>query len=174
MKTSYNQLTHQIRHSINADYEKWCEAYCDEIEALQRTHQTRSMHKKIKVLLKGSSLRDNTTVISSKDGKILTTDEDVKNRWREYCSDLYDHKLNVDPTVLDQLWANQPQEPIPDILESEIKSAILRLSNGKAMALTVYVQNSLSMQEKPLSLLYMKFVIELGQKKNFQLFGANQ
>ena len=91
------------------------------------------MHQKIKVLLKGSSLRDNTTVISSKDGKILTTEEDVKNRWREYCSDLNDHKLNVESTVLDQLWADQPQEPIPDILESEKKSAISRLSNGKAV-----------------------------------------
>src|SRR2546425_11496406 len=27
MKTSYNQLTHQIRHQINDDFESWCVKY---------------------------------------------------------------------------------------------------------------------------------------------------
>ena len=120
MKTSYNQLTHQIRHQINDDFENWCEGYCEEIETLQRTHQTSSMHQKIKTLLKGNSLKVNTTVINSKDGRILTTDEDLKGRWFEYCSSLYSHNLSVDPDTLDPLWKDQPQEPLPDILESEI------------------------------------------------------
>src|SRR3989442_8213671 len=89
MKTSYNQLTHQIRHQINDDFENWCEGYCEDIETLQRTHQTRSMHQKIKTLLKGNSLKVNTTVINSKDGRILTADEDLKGRWFDYCSSLY-------------------------------------------------------------------------------------
>ena len=135
LKTEYNQFTHQIRHSINADYENWCDTYCEEIEALQRTHQTRAMHRKINILLKGSSLRDCASVIGSKSGAILTTEGQVKDRWREYCSELYDHKLDVDPQILDQLWHGQPQEEIPDILESEIKEAISKLKNGKAVGI---------------------------------------
>ena len=65
-------------------------------------------------------------LLNSKDGKILTTDENLKGRWFEYCSSLYTHNLSVDPNILDSLWTDQPQEPLPDILESEILDAISR------------------------------------------------
>src|SRR6059036_3081843 len=90
------------------------------------------MHQKIRSLLKGNSLKVSTTVINSKDGKILTADEDLKGRWFEYCSSLYSHNLSVDPNLLDPLWKNQPQEPLPDIIESEILDVISKRRNSKA------------------------------------------
>ena len=173
MKTSYNQLTHQIRHQINDDFESWCEGYCEEIETLQRTHQTRSMHQKIKTLLKGNSLKVNTTVINSKDGKILTTDEDLKGRWFEYCSSLYSHNLSVDPNILDPLWKDQPQESLPDILESEILDAISKMRNGKAAGIDGVPAEFISKTAAQLSLFCMTYAIEHGMKKNFLQFGAN-
>jgi hypothetical protein len=131
-KTEYNRLTHQIRHSMNTDYENWCNERCEEIESLQKTHRVREMHQKIKELTCSNKLKDAATVIGSKEGKLLTTDAAIRDRWSEYCNELYNFDLKVDPTILDSLWKDQTQEPIADLLMCEVTDAIAKLKKGKA------------------------------------------
>ena len=119
LKPAYNQLTHQIRTGINSDYENWCNKNCDELEQLQKTHQTHGLHKKIKELTCGIKIADKSTSIKDKNGRLLTDVHDVRNRWAEYCSELYNHDTKPDNTVLTGLWNNQQQEPMPDISVSE-------------------------------------------------------
>ena len=56
--------------------------------------------------------------------------EDILNRWTEYCSELYNHKGNGDPSVL-----NCTQRDTDDdhpILRSEVEAAVQSLKKGKS------------------------------------------
>ena len=76
-------------------------------------------------------MKDLTTV---KQGKATTVTEDrqILNRWTEYCFELYNHKANGDPSVL-----NCPQTDTKDdhpILRREVEAAVQSLKKGKSAA----------------------------------------
>ena len=132
LKPTYNRLTREIRQSINNDYEKWCNDNCNQLEQLQNSHQTHSLHKKIKELTKGVKVPTKSITIKDKSGTILTTEEEVRNRWKEYCSDLYNYDINPNVDALGNLWMDQQQDPEPDISTSEVEAAIRKLKPRKA------------------------------------------
>ena len=41
------------------------------------------------------------TIVQDRSGKCLTEEREILNRWTEYCSELYNHKANGEPSVLD-------------------------------------------------------------------------
>ena len=40
------------------------------------------------------------TAVQDHSGKYLTEEQEILNRWTEYCFELYNHKANGDPSVL--------------------------------------------------------------------------
>jgi hypothetical protein len=132
LKPVYNQLTREIRQGINRDHENWCIDNCNQLEKLQNTHQTCSLHKKIKELTRGTTIPDKSITIKDRNGTVLTTEDDVRKRWSEYCSDLYNYDINPDNSTLADLWVGQEQEPEPDIIVAEVEAAITKLKPMKA------------------------------------------
>jgi len=68
--------------------------------------------------------------IQDKNGKCLTDDQDILNRWTEYCSDLYNYRTAGDPEVL-----NVPESKDTDshpILREEVETAVRSLKKGKS------------------------------------------
>ena len=51
----------------------------------------------------------------------------ILNRWTGYCSELYNHKANGDPSVLDC-----PQADTDSILRKEVEAAVQSLKKGKS------------------------------------------
>ena len=78
-----------------------------------------------------SGLRYKVHNINDSSGKLLTNKTDIKDRWKQYCSELYNYELNVDKATLDQLWSNHQHTEEPDIMESEVRAAIIKLKTGK-------------------------------------------
>ena len=76
-----------------------------------------------------SSNQGRTTTIQDKAGKCLTEEEDIPNRWTEYCSELYTHTTTGDPKLLDV------PPPINNdsyrILWEEVEAAIKSPKKGK-------------------------------------------
>ena len=64
--------------------------------------------------------------IKDKNGKILTSREEILERWATFYEDLYD-----DPNICDPL-PTTGELPIPSITKEEIVSAMNRLSSGKS------------------------------------------
>ena len=63
-------------------------------------------------------------------GKCLTKEQEILNRWTEYCTELYNHKASGDPLVL-----NCPQTDTEDdhpILRREVEAAVQALKKGKS------------------------------------------
>ena len=70
------------------------------------------------------------TTVQDRSGKCLTEEQEILNRWTEYCTELYNHKANGDPSVLDC-----PQTDTGDdhsILREEVEAAVQSLKKGKS------------------------------------------
>ena len=70
------------------------------------------------------------TTVQDRLGKCLTGEREMLNRWTEYCTELYNHKANGDPSVL-----NCPQTDTEDdhpILCKEVKAVVQSLKKGKS------------------------------------------
>ena len=132
LKPEYNRLTRQIKAYVSRDYECWCNDHCEQVERLQNTHQTLSLHRKIKELTRGITIPIKSSAIKDRAGFVLPAEQDVRNRWGEYCCDLYNYDIKPDVSVLDDLWINQHQEPEPCISASEVDAAVRKLKPLKA------------------------------------------
>ena len=71
------------------------------------------------------------TIIQNCSEKCLTEEREILNRWTEYCTELYNHKANGDPLVL-----NCPQTDTEDdhsILRKDVEAAVQSLNTGKSV-----------------------------------------
>ena len=64
------------------------------------------------------------TAVQDRSGKCLTEERQILNRWTEYCSELYNHKANGDPSV--------DTEDDHPILRREVETAVQSLKKGKS------------------------------------------
>ena len=64
-------------------------------------------------------------------GKCLTEEHEIFHRWTEYCSDLYNHETDRDPTVLDCPQIPDDEEH-PPILQEEVEAAVKAMKLGKS------------------------------------------
>ena len=71
-----------------------------------------------------------STTIQDKSGKCLTEENEILNRWTEYCSDLYNYETDGDPIVLD--CPQIPHEEHHPILRKEVEAAVKSLKMGKS------------------------------------------
>ena len=69
------------------------------------------------------------TTVQDRSGKCLTEEREILNRWTEYCTELYNHKANGDPSVL-----KCPQTGTEDdhpIFAKKVEVAVQSLKKGQ-------------------------------------------
>ena len=69
------------------------------------------------------------TTVQDHLGKCLTEERQILNRRTEYCSELYNHKANGDPSVLDCLQTDTEDDH--PILRKEVEAAVQTFKKGK-------------------------------------------
>ena len=70
------------------------------------------------------------TTVQDRSGKCLTDERETLNRWTEYCTELYNHKANGNPSVLD--CRQTDTEDDHPILHGEVEAAVQSLKKGKS------------------------------------------
>ena len=70
------------------------------------------------------------TTVHDRSGKCLTEEWEILNRWTEYWTELYNHKANGDPSLLDCLQTGT-EDDYP-ILHKEVEAAVQSLKKGKS------------------------------------------
>ena len=70
------------------------------------------------------------TTVQDLSGKCLTEEQQRLNRWTEYCSELYNHKANGDPSVLNCIQTDTEDDH--PILRREVEAAVQSLKKGKS------------------------------------------
>ena len=70
------------------------------------------------------------TTVQDRSGKCFIEERQILNRWTEYCSELYNHKANRDPSVL-KCTQTDTEDDHP-ILRREVEAAVRSLKKGKS------------------------------------------
>ena len=108
--------------------ETWIQGQCQEVEACLRKNNSKKAYQLVKDLTKEK--QGKSTTIQDKSGKCLTEENEILNRWTEYCSDLYNYETDWDPIVLD--CPQIPDEEHRPILREEVEAAVKALKMGKS------------------------------------------
>lgn len=123
----YHQINKTIDSACRIAKETWYNEKCEVIENLSKSHQTRTMHQKIKEITNKKYSNRNNGCIRDKNGNILFDKEDIKKRWAEYVHDLFDDQRGEKPTI--------PGTSGPPIIRSELIDALAKMKDNKAAGL---------------------------------------
>ena len=116
--------------------ENWIGEQCSETEENLKKNNSKRAYQLVKDLI--TVKQGKATTIQDRSGKFLRRMRDM-NRWTKYCSELYNHKVNGDPSVL-----NCPQTDTEDdhpIFRKELEAAIQSLKKGIQLESTTSQQN---------------------------------
>lgn len=127
-QTLYKRLCKQIQRKCRQDKNNYIQKTCEEIERHHNRGETRDLYKKIKFLTRKFTPR--TLTIEDKSGKILWERNEILERWRDYCAELYNEES---PETQKAAPPNTPEnEREPDIVRAEVEHAIKYLKTNKS------------------------------------------
>ena len=105
----------------------WIGEQCIEIEENLRKNNSKRVYQLVKDLT--TVKQGKATTVQDRSGKCPTEEREILNRRTDNFSELYNHKANEDPSVLDC-----PQTDTEDghpILRKEVEAAVQPLNKGK-------------------------------------------
>jgi len=71
-------------------------------------------------------------MVKDQDGKLLTTEEEIRHRWQEHFDNVLNWPDPVAPAVVDDRQQNEIDVSDKCITQQEIKQALKNMKNGKA------------------------------------------
>ena len=101
---------------------------CQEVEACLRRNNSTKAYQVVKDLT--TEKQGKSTTIQDKSGKCLTEENEILNRWTEYCSDLYNYETDRDSIILD--CPKIPDEEHHPNLQEAVEAAVKALKVGKS------------------------------------------
>ena len=122
----YNMKDKEIKKACSLAKEAWFNEKCDEILKLDKSHNSKELHAKVKEVL--GTNKKNTGVqacIKDKEGNILFEKEKIEERWTEYIKDLYGDEDRPAEVNIDG-------DEGPSFMTEEVKYAMKRMKNRKA------------------------------------------
>ena len=90
----YREVNNNIKRCMKKAKENWIGKQRSEIEENLRKNNSKRAYQLVKDLT--TVKQGEATTVQDRSGKCLTE----LNRWTECCSELYNHKANRDPSVL--------------------------------------------------------------------------
>ena len=103
----YKEVNNNITKCTKKAKENWIGEQCSETEENLRKNNSMRAYQLVKDLT--TVKQGKVTTVRDRSGKCLTEEQQILNRWTEYCSELYNYKANGDPSVL-----NCPQTDTED------------------------------------------------------------
>ena len=123
----YKIISSEIQQKARRDKNDHIKKLCQELGDHSQSNSSRNLFRSVKDLTGKSTAR--LAVIKDEDGKILTESEEIKDRWKRYCEELYaSQETDGVPDNTDK----DSCEDEPDILLSEVTNAIQHLKNNKS------------------------------------------
>ena len=121
----YREIKRKIRTDMKMSKETWIQGQCQEVEACLRKNNSKKAYQLVKDLTTEKQVK--STTIQDKSGKCLTEENEILNRWTEYCSDHYNYETERDPIVLDcPQIPDEEHHPILPRIE-EVEAAVKEL-----------------------------------------------
>ena len=88
----YKEGNDNIKRCMKKAKENWMGEQCSEIEENLRKNNSKRAYQLVKDLT--TAKKGKATTVQDRSGKCLTDEQQILNRWTEYCSELYNYKAN--------------------------------------------------------------------------------
>ncbi|WP_419602722.1 hypothetical protein, partial [Thiolapillus sp.] len=124
----YKEVNNNIKRCMKKAKENWIGEQCSEIEENLRKNNSKRAYQLVKDLT--TVKQGKATTVQDRSGKCLTEVRQILNRWTEYCSELYNHKANGDPSVLNCIQTDTEDDH--PIFRREVEAAVQSLTKGKS------------------------------------------
>ena len=123
-------MNDNIKRCMKKAKENWIGEQCSETEGNLRKNNNKRAYQLVKDLT--TVKQGKAATIQNRSGKMphRRTTDTILNRWTEYCPELYNHKANGEPSVL-----NCPQTDTEDdhpILRKAVEDAVQSLKKRKS------------------------------------------
>jgi endonuclease/exonuclease/phosphatase family metal-dependent hydrolase len=127
----YKQKRRQQTQLFREKKRRLEEEECEELEQLHRSHETRKFYQKLNASRKGFVPR--AEMCRDKDGRILTDDREVTERWKQHFNEHLNgvQEEDQDGEGGDVVGAANDEDVPPPTIE-EVKDAIKQLKNNKS------------------------------------------
>ena len=122
----------RIQKAVEKVKEERICAHCEETETCLNKNNNKRAYQLVKDLT--TEKQGRSSINQDRSEKCLTEEQEILNRWTEYCSALYNHESCGDNAVLD--CSQPPEEDLQPILreEAEIAVASLKLRKSAGVA----------------------------------------
>ena len=94
----HKEVKNNIKKCTKKAKENWIGEECSEIEENLRKNNSKRAYQLVKDFT--TVKQGKVSTVQDRSGKCLTEERQIPNRWTEYYSELYNHKANGDPSVL--------------------------------------------------------------------------
>ena len=127
----YKDACRRVKKSARQDKEHWIQDQCEQAEKGLNIGNTREAYSLLKMLK--SEFVPRLNVIRDQQGAMLQSKDDIKQRWKQYCSSLYKDPGGGDGMAeeLEHIAPPVDEDP-PDILYSQVEVAIRALKRNKS------------------------------------------
>eukprot|EP00794_Sanderia_malayensis_P008574 gene8574-biopygen6861 len=129
----YKRINAKVKREIRDAKENFFKEKCKQIQHAFERNNTKKVFDTIKELNRRIAVK--TSAIEATDGTLLMDENKIQERWTEYVRQLYNYPIQTDEGILRELEAGGPGDITseePEILRSEIASAVAALKNGKS------------------------------------------
>ena len=116
-------MNNNIKRCTKKAKENWIGEQCSEIGENLRQNNSKRAYQLVKDLI--TVKQGKATTVKDRSGKCLTEERQILNRWTEYCSELYNHKANGDPSVLNYTQTNTEDDH--SILRREVELSLIHI-----------------------------------------------
>ena len=124
----YKDANIKVKEAMKKAMESWIDNQCVEIDSNIQKNNSRKAYQMVRELT--NEKRGRSTTIQNKEGKCLTEEQDILERWTQYCSELYSYETTGDQTVLNVSQSTNTSND--SILREEVITAVKALKAGKS------------------------------------------
>ena len=124
-EATYKQQNSKTQHIMHKDKETFVQEQCQRIEGNAINKSTKELYQGIKNLTK--KFHPTVDTIKDEEGILICDRDQVQNRWRSYCLNLYKKNKDLSST---QVHFQSTTEPQPFL--DEIKEALSDLRQGES------------------------------------------
>ena len=122
-RKEYKRLNNELRRTTDKAKETWWTEQCNELDELQKQGRYDILYNRVKDLTKKKG--KSSTTVKDKNGELLSSPDDVRERWREYIEELYDKENRPKEEEMGNYTEAPSEEDIgPSLLKDEIVNAI--------------------------------------------------
>ncbi|KAK3557054.1 hypothetical protein QTP70_024466, partial [Hemibagrus guttatus] len=126
-RQEYKVLQHRVKREVSKDKQK---AYDELYTRLDTTEGEKDLYRLARQRDRDGKDVQQVRVIKDRDGRVLTSEESVQRRWKEYFEELMNEENEREKRVE---GVNSVEQKVDKIRKDEVRKALKRMKSGKAV-----------------------------------------